>query len=241
VIDARLPAGIRGGFTTRAGGVSRPPWHELNLGSHVGDDPDAVAANRRLLAGCLGVPRVGFPEQIHGAEVAVVTAPRAEEFTGVDSLVTAEAGVGIGVLVADCMPVLLADPANRVVGVAHAGRRGLAAGVLQNTIAAMVGLGAESDRITAVVGPAVCGRCYEVPAEMRAAVDAAVPGTAATTDRGTPSLDLSKGAVSVIKATGVAEVRVVGICTVEDDRFYSYRRDGETGRFAGVVMLADDD
>jgi hypothetical protein len=138
------------------------------------------------------------------------------------------------------MPVLLADPANRVVGAAHAGRRGLASGVLQNTVAAMVELGAEPNRISAVVGPAVCGRCYEVPAEMRAEVDTAVSGTAATTYRGTPSLNLPKGAISALRAAGVAEVRVIGICTVEDDRFYSYRRDGTAGRFAGVVMLAGD-
>jgi YfiH family protein len=158
----------------------------------------------------------------------------------VDALVTADAGLPIGVLVADCMPVLLSDPVAGVVGAAHAGRRGLVAGVLQATLQAMNGLGAEPSRTTAVIGPSICGCCYEVPEAMREEVAAAVPGTACETSAGTPGLDLVAGALGVLRKAGV-DATAMGICTAEDDRFYSYRRDGVTGRFAGVVMLSGDD
>jgi YfiH family protein len=154
--------------------------------------------------------------------------------------VTAVDGVPIGVLVADCLPVLLADAAAGVVGAAHAGRRGLAAGVLHATLDAMAGLGADPARTTAVVGPSICGRCYEVPAAMRDEVEASLPGSACETSAGTPGLDLVTGALKVLSDAGVT-ARATRICTAEDDRFYSHRRDGVTGRFAGVVMLSGDD
>lgn len=244
VLDAGLGAGIAGGFTTCAGGVSVPPWAALNLALHVDDEVRRVLANRDLLARHLGSSWVNFPQQIHGAGVLVVDRERAGRrritsggAAGVDALVTAEPRVPIGVLVADCLPVLLVDPVHRVVGVAHAGRRGLAAGVLQATLDAMAGLGADPASTRAVIGPAICGRCYEVPEEMRDEVDAAVPGAATVTRVGTPALDLPAGAVRVLRTAGVSKVRSLGICTAEDDRFYSYRRDGRTGRFAGFVML----
>jgi YfiH family protein len=246
-LDAGLPAGISGWFTTRMGGVSDAPWDGLNLALHVEDEPDRTLANRDLLARHLGTSWVNFPQQVHGAGVLVVDEQRAGRrrithggAPGVDALVTAVANVPIGVLVADCMPVLLADPVARVVAAAHAGRKGLAAGVLQATLHEMTELGARQDRIVAVIGPAICGRCYEVPAEMRDEVAVAVPGSASATRQGTPALDLPAGAIGVLEAAGLAEVRSLGICTAEDERFYSYRRDGLTGRFAGVVMLAAD-
>jgi YfiH family protein len=190
---------------------------------------------------------VHFPEQIHGAGVAVVTASNAvppltdRGVSGVDAIVTTLTRRPIGVLVADCMPVLLADPYARVVGAAHAGRHGLVAGVLQQTVAAMAALGALPARIAAVIGPSVCGRCYEVPAQLQGEVAAAVPGTAATTYHGTPSLDLSAGAVSVLRSAGLTTIEVLAVCTREDERFYSFRRSQDTGRFAGVVMLDGDE
>ena len=156
-------------------------------------------------------------------------------------MVTRVAGLPLGVLVADCMPVLLADATAGVIGAVHAGRRGLAGGVLQAAVAAMQSLGAAPARTSAVIGPAICGRCYEVPAPMRDEVETTVPGTAASTWQGTSSLDLPAGAAAVLAQAGIAAVRSVDICTLEDDRFYSYRRDGhQTGRFAGVVVLAPD-
>jgi YfiH family protein len=187
---------------------------------------------------------VCFPQQVHGADIEVIAdLPDLMDpgVAGADAVVTAVAGLPLGVLVADCMPVLLADPVHRVAAAAHAGRRGLAAGVLQNTVRAMVGLGADPSSTSAVIGPSACGRCYEVPEDMRDEVDATVPGTAARTSRGTASLDLPAGAVGTLNALGVARVEVLGICTMEDERFYSFRRSRNTGRFAGVVMLDGDD
>lgn len=202
-----------------------------------------MSQNRQSLARRFRGGSVAFPEQVHAAGVAVVADRRAGPSRlmdpgapRVDALVTALPDMPIGVLVADCMPVLLSDPVAHVAGAAHAGRRGLVAGVLTATVEAMAGLGAEPSRIEAVIGPAICGRCYEVPADMRDDVDAAVPGTACETAAGTPGLDLPAGALGVLRAAGV-EARATGICTAEDDRFFSYRRDGVTGRFAGVVMI----
>jgi YfiH family protein len=141
------------------------------------------------------------------------------------------------VQVADCLPVLFADPEHQVVAAAHAGRRGLAGGVLQATVEAMRAAGAVPADTVALIGPGVCGACYEVPAEMRDEVDATVPGSAASTRDGRPSLDLPAGALGVLERLGLGQIRRSDSCTVEDARFYSHRRDGVTGRFAGVVML----
>jgi hypothetical protein len=137
---------------------------------------------------------VGFPEQVHGPHAHVLDQPpdvggsaASLGVAGVDALVTRLPGTPIAVLVADCMPVLLGDPVNRVVGAAHAGRRGLAQGVLQATVTAMQSLGAEPAVTTAVIGPAICGRCYEVPAQMQAEVEASILGTASRTRQGTPT------------------------------------------------------
>ena len=240
LLDAGLPAPAAGWFATRAGGVSGPPWTGLDLGAHVGDDPAAVARNRALLAGAAGLPEgaLALMRQVHGAGVAVVDGPRPDGVPDVDALVTTTTGLGLVVLAADCLPVLLADPGAGVVAVAHAGRQGLAAGVLQAALAVMHELGARPAGTTAVVGPAACGACYEVPAEMADEVEAAVPGSRATTRHGTASLDLTAGALGILRAAGVARAAAVGGCTLEQpERWYSYRRDGVTGRHGGLVRL----
>jgi YfiH family protein len=243
-VDAELPGAARGFFTTRYGGTSAGPWAELNLALHVGDEARHVLANRDLLGEYLGSTWVNFAQQVHGASVLKVEARNAGRrrivrggARGVDALVTDQPLTPIGILVADCLPVLIADPVAQVVGAAHAGRGGLAAGVLRNTVGEMTALGAVPDRCVAVIGPGVCGRCYEVPERLRDEVSAQLPGSAATTRGGTPSLDLPAGAEGQLRAAGIGGVRRSEICTMEDDRFYSYRRDGVTGRFAGVVML----
>jgi YfiH family protein len=247
-LTAAFPPGVVGLFTTRFGGVSAGPWAELNLALHVEDEPRRVLANRDLLARHLGTGWVNFPQQVHGAGVLVVDKARAGRrqivhggARNVDALVTTGRRTPLGILVADCLPVLIADPSHGVVAAAHAGRRGLAGGVLQATIAAMVASGAEVGDAVAVIGPAVGGRCYEVPAWMRDEVAAVVPGTATTTTAGTPALDLPAGAERILRDAGIGVVTNTGICTVTDPRFYSYRRDGVSGRFAGVVMIADRD
>src|SRR5215210_2095235 len=145
--------------TDRLGGTSLPPYDELNLGGHVGDDPARVATNRKRVGTELGVPpeRLLFSTQVHGVEVTVVDGPWSDgQPPEADALVTATPGLALGVVVADCTPVLLAAPDAGVIGAAHAGRRGMAGGVVPATVAAMQLLGADPARISALVGPAIC-------------------------------------------------------------------------------------
>ena len=245
LLAADLGDRVVGGFTRRTGGVSAGRYASLNVGQHVGDDESAVHHNRQLLAGVVGVPidRLCFMEQVHGSDVVTVDGDDvvrrmagAAEPLRADGMVTALPDVGLAVLVADCLPVLFADDRAGVIGVAHAGRLGLAAGVLQAVLGAMSALGARSADVRAVVGPAVCGRCYEVPEAMAAEVEEAVPGSLTTTSAGTTALDLSAGARRLLSGLGLRSVDVVGGCTREDaDTWFSYRRDGATGRQAGVV------
>lgn len=236
VLPVDLGDGVRAGFSTRAGGVSSGPYDSLNLGDHVGDDAERVRANERILGDWLGAP-ITTATQVHGADVAEIAADEVGRRCEVDALVAWAPGVGLGVMVADCVPVLLADAVAGVVATAHAGRPGLVAGVVPHVVAAMVARGAHVGRIRAALGPSICGRCYEVPEAMRDDVDAAVPGTAATTSWGTPAVDIATGVQLQLAAAGVERVERLRLCTYEDDRFYSYRRDGRTGRFAGVVAL----
>lgn len=240
LLPARLPEPVVGWFTGRSGGVSTAPYDTANLGSHVGDRPAAVAANRALLAAAAGLPQgaLALMQQVHGAEVATVDRPVPDGVPGVDALVTATPGLGLVVLAADCLPVLLADPTAGVVAVAHAGRQGLVAGVLQLTLQSMTDLGARADRTSAVIGPAACGRCYEVPLELADSVAAVVPSSRSTTRTGTPAVDLAAGARALLQRAGVSAVRDVGGCTIEQpDRWFSYRRSGVTGRHAGLVRV----
>jgi YfiH family protein len=241
LLPAGLPAPAAGVFTGRAGGVSRPPYAALNLGAHVGDEPASVETNRRRLAEALALEpdALVFAEQVHGPGVAVVSAADrgSRPVAGVDGLVTSTPGIALVMMAADCLPVLLADAVAGVVAAAHAGRQGLVAGVLQETVRVMVEQGATASRVVATVGPAICGRCYELPAGLVDEVDSAVPGTASRTRHGTPSVDLVAGARSVLAAAGVPAVTATGRCTVEQEDWFSYRRDGRTGRHAGLVWL----
>ncbi|HEY3733518.1 MAG TPA: laccase domain-containing protein [Streptosporangiaceae bacterium] len=154
-----------------------------------------------------------------------------------DGNVTAVPGLALGALAADCPTVLVGDPEARVVGVAHSGRLGTAAGVVPALIRAMVGAGAVPGRMHAVIGPAICGGCYEVPAAMRDSVAAQAPGSGCVTRAGTPGLDLRAGIAAQLAAAGVRQVRTDERCTAETPDLYSYRRDGRTGRFAGLIWL----
>src|SRR4051794_35407022 len=155
--------------TDRRGGRSASPYDSFNLGDHVDDDPAAVAANRARVARELGVPedRLVWMSQVHGTGVAVVDQPQPGPVADVDALVTATSGLVLCVLVADCVPVLLADRVAGVVAAVHAGREGVRQGVLPATLSAMASLGARARHVTALLGPAVCGACYEVPAAMQ--------------------------------------------------------------------------
>ncbi|MYT94305.1 peptidoglycan editing factor PgeF [Streptomyces sp. SID8359] len=228
-------------FTDRWGGVSAAPYGELNLGGAVGDDPAAVGANRERAARGLGLDpaSVVWMNQVHGRDVAVVDGPWGAdaEVPAVDALVTTRRGLALAVLTADCTPVLLVEPVAGVVGAAHAGRPGLVAGVVPAVVEAMTALGARPSRITARTGPAVCGRCYEVPAEMRAEVAEAVPGTWAETSWGTPAVDVTGGVHAQLAALGVSDLHRSPVCTRESGDHFSYRRDRTTGRLAGYVWL----
>ncbi|KJE24828.1 uncharacterized protein, YfiH family [Frankia torreyi] len=218
--------------TSRAGGVSAPPFGGLNLGDHVGDAEDAVAANRRRLAERLRMP-VQYMRQVHGTRVVVAREPAPPPEA--DALVTDVPGLALAVMVADCAPVLFESPT--AVGVAHAGRVGMADGVIDATLAAFDRLGVPADRLMVTVGPCVCAGCYEVPAELRREVERRVPGSAAATRRGTAAIDLRAGIHHQLVAAGVTDIAVAARCTAEDPELYSYRRDGRTGRFAGVAWL----
>ncbi|MEU2233997.1 MULTISPECIES: peptidoglycan editing factor PgeF [Streptomyces] len=241
MIGQRFDAnGAHFAFTDRWGGVSAVPYEELNLGGAVGDEPAAVLANRAAAAGALGLDpaRVVWMNQVHGAEVAEVDGPWGDaEIPSVDAIVTARTGLGLAVLTADCVPVLLADPVAGVVSAAHAGRPGMVAGVVPAAVAAMVKLGADPARIVARTGPAVCGRCYEVPEEMRAEVAAVEPAAYAETSWGTPAVDVAAGVRAQLERLGVRDVEDAGVCTLESRDHYSYRRDRTTGRLAGYVWL----
>ena len=225
--------------TDRRGGRSAPPYDTFNLGDHVGDDPAAVAANRSRVARELGVPedRLVWMSQVHGTGVAVVEGPQAGPLPDTDAVVTATPGLVLCVLVADCVPVLLADHATGVVAAVHAGREGVRRGVLPAALSAMAGLGARARHVSALLGPAVCGSCYEVPGQMQAEVARVAPAAAVRTRRGTPGLDLRAGLEEMLRRAGVTEVVQDPRCTVEDHTLFSHRRDGVTGRQAGIVWL----
>lgn len=254
-------------FTDRHGGVSGGPYASLNLAESGGDDPYAVQANTDLVAyafaheatgnGAFSPPDDGGRRplvvrmsQVHGSDVCVVgedlarppisRTPGSEGTTSqppivADGLVTTVPGVILMVRAADCVPVLLADVAQGVVGALHAGRNGMVAGIVANTAAAMRELGAR--QITGWVGPHVCGKCYEVPEQMRADVTRAVPEAYAETSWGTPALDIGAGVRAQLGRAG-ASVVDASRCTIEDQDLFSYRRQGkESGRLAGLVWV----
>lgn len=226
-------------FTSRAGGASASPYDSFNLAEHVGDDPEAVRANRERLAGILGLPAEDFVwmEQLHTNTVTVVDGPQEEPVPATDALVTTQVGLALCVLVADCTPVLLSDHAAGVIGAVHAGRMGARNGIVKRTVEKMVELGAKPANIQALLGPAAAGESYEVPAEMAADVEAHLPGSATTTAKGTPGLDIRAGIVRQLMSVGVTHIDADPRDTITDDAFFSHRREGTTGRQAGVIWL----
>ena len=209
-------------FTTRLGGVSQPPYDSLNLGAHVGDDPDAVRENRARVATQLNLDPARFiwMEQVHSAT---------------DAVVTTDPTVVLTVMVADCVPVLLYDADAGVIAAAHAGRTGARNGVVSNTVATMVELGANPDNMTAHLGPAASGRRYELPREMAEDVEEHLPGSLTRTDQGTWGSDVRAGLARQLTTLGVGNIVMDPRCTIEDSNLFSYRRDEKTGRQAGII------
>lgn len=227
-------------FTDRHGGVSEGPWGSLNLGTSNGDDPERVERNLALIAAAFDTepPSVVRMSQFHGNDVHVVGADHDGTVPHTDALVTDTPGVALLVRVADCVPVVLVAPDDGIVGVAHAGREGVANGVAVRAVETMRDLGAGT--IDAWIGPRACAQCYEVPADMRARVGAIVASAHARTRHGTPSLDLGAGLVEQLER---ADVRVSDLadhrlaCTIEGaDDYFSYRRQGQrSGRLGALV------
>jgi YfiH family protein len=219
------------------GGVSRPPYDTFNLGDHVGDDPAAVSANRKRLADAIGADAVVWMNQVHSDHVVVVDGDPGVAVDDTDALVTTTPRLALAVLSADCVPVLLADARAGVIGAAHAGRVGAQRGIVARTVETMVGLGATVADISVLLGPAVSGRNYEVPAAMADEVEAALPGSRTTTAKGTPGLDIRAGIARQLTTLGITAIDTDPRCTVEDRQLFSHRRGAPTGRLASLVWM----
>lgn len=235
------PARVRAIVTTRNGGVSQGRYASLNLATHVGDDPGAVAANRALLRSRLPAEPVWL-EQVHGTNIVMAESSLGERCLPpvADGAWTRQPGVVCAVMTADCLPVLFCDDAGSVVAAAHAGWRGLCAGILERTVEAMRVAPA---RIQAWLGPAIGPGAFEVGAEVRSAFLQHDAGAAAAfvagKEPGKWLADLYLLAKIRLAGAGVIDVFGGGFCTYTDaQRFYSYRRDGVTGRMASLIWLA---
>lgn len=243
--------GIVTGFTTRNGGSSRPPFNSLNLGFHTGDQQAAVEANRTALARAFDLqPHMLLTvQQVHGSEILIIDQPNPDlsHFLRVecDAVITCQPGIMIGVLVADCYPVVIYDPDRPAAGVVHAGWRGAAAGLIGRTVQAMGEMfGSRPERLCAAIGPGIGGHGYEVDRPVREAFRAGAGDwekIAKETSLGHWLLDLRLSCQLQLAAAGIAGSRVdaVAECTCcHRETFYSYRRDsGRTGRQMGFALL----
>lgn len=236
VRPSALPLRVRRIVTSRSGGVSEQPFDSFNLGGTL-DDPSAIAANRGRLAAAAGLPasRFVWMQQVHGTSVVTVDQPG--RLPGADGVVTTMPDLALAVLAADCVPVLAADPVAGVIGAAHAGRRGAADGIVTELLTAMKAAGAQPGRVEVLLGPAICGRCYQVPAGMQSDVEQLLPGSACQTSDGTTGLDLRAGIAGQLARAGVAAVAVDPRCTREDPELFSHRRSARTGRQAAVMWM----
>ncbi|MBS3942186.1 MAG: laccase domain-containing protein [Actinobacteria bacterium] len=241
VLDADLGPGVGAWFTGRDGDApSRRVGAPGNLSHRRPHHPAALAADRAEVGRRIGHPpeRWVTMHQVHDAQVGIVdgSTPQGAEVRGVDALVTSQVGRPLAVSTADCVPVLLAGPGT--VGVAHAGRKGVQTGVVPAALRAMADLGDAPADVRAVVGPAIGGCCYEVPAAMHDEVTAEHPAAAARTTWDTPALDLPAAVAAQLAAAGVTDVRRVDTCTRCDpqQRWFSHRADPEAGRQFGLVV-----
>ncbi|WP_295625771.1 peptidoglycan editing factor PgeF [uncultured Corynebacterium sp.] len=234
---------VRKVLTTRRGGFSASPYDSFNLGDHVGDDPAAVAANRRRLADKMDLDpsRFVWMEQIHSNTVTVVDGPVDGPVPATDALVTTVPGLALTVLVADCVPVLLSDEHAGVVASVHAGRIGARNGIVARALAAMVDLGADPAHVHALLGAAAGGDVYEVPDAMAADVEKHLPGSRTVTRKGTSGLDVRAGLMRQLHSLGVTNINAEPRCTITEPEYFSYRREGKTGRQAGIVVLTGED
>jgi polyphenol oxidase len=241
--------GIRHGFFTRQGGVSKGIYGSLNCGLGSRDDVESVRQNRALVAETLGVPpeRLLTLYQTHSATAVIVDKPWNGEAAEADALVTRTPGLAVGALTADCAPILFCDPQARVIAAAHAGWRGALSGIAEATIATMEELGAKRERIVAVIGPSISQRAYEVGADYVDRFLAEEPASEAffmTESSGEPHFDLSGYAAERLSRAGIGSVSDLGLCTYCDEtRLFSYRRsqhhgEEDYGRQISAIVLA---
>jgi polyphenol oxidase len=191
--------------------------------------------NREIVARACGIEaaQMVWMRQVHGTRASYVQA--GEPATEADAIFTDAAGVALCVLAADCAPVLLVDPGAGMIGAAHSGRPGTEAGVVPALVRAMTAAGASPSRMHGLVGPAVCGGCYSVPAGLQARVAEAVPQARCVTRSGAPGIDIRAGIEAQLAELGIRQVRHDGRCTAETRDLCSHRRDGEAGRFAALI------
>lgn len=217
-------------FTNSTGGISTGAFLSLNLAQHVGDKPELVAHNRTILEREIGLP-TQYMNQVHGDQVLQIQQLLENEPTA-DGLLTTNTEIALAVMVADCIPLLLSNKSS--VAAVHVGRRGLINNIALVAISKMRAI--DSSSITAVIGPAICGKCYEVSEDIYTEVVDQFPLARARTQSGALSLDLTKALKSLLMDQGVTVIEE-NLCTVEESSLYSYRRDGVTGRQVGVVWL----
>lgn len=240
----RFPRVIHG-VTTRHGGVSPAPFASLNLSAHVGDEPERVNENLNRLHRALGLERSATVDasQAQADQVAIVTAQdRGTRIKGVDGLITNRRGVNLMLRFADCVPILLYDPAHHAIGIAHAGWRGTVNKVLTNTVNAMSEAFQTGARdLVACIGPSIGPCCYEIGADVQARVEQAYPDSYALLLRrnGSTHLDLWQANASQLHALGVEQIDVAEVCTSDHTQdFFSWRRENaNTGRFAALISL----
>jgi YfiH family protein len=217
-------------FTDRTGGLSTGAFLSNNVANHVGDDQNIVRSNRERLESHVGMP-IQFMNQVHGEVVSIIRGETVEPPTS-DALLTSSSGIGLAVMVADCIPLLLASSTS--VAAVHVGRKGLMNEVSLATIKLMRSI--DSSEITAVLGPSICGSCYEVSQDIYDEVSKKFPLAASKTRVGGLALNLAAALIDQLQNQGI-KVSDESRCTVEDGNLYSYRRDGLTGRQVGVVWL----
>ncbi|MBM4204969.1 MAG: peptidoglycan editing factor PgeF [Gammaproteobacteria bacterium] len=234
--------GVLCGTTTRRGGRSGPPWQGFNTALHTGDDPDAVAANRARLAERIGARSLQFLDQIHGVQVHHLRS-FAAEVPQADAVWTEVPGVALVIQTADCVPVMVTSLSGSIIGAAHAGWRGVASGVVPALLDAIP---VDSTELCAWIGPAISGRVYEVGDDVRMEMARTIPAAVvagafvAGRSQGKWWLDLARIVRCQLESAGVGRAMITdsGLCTWSDpERFYSFRRDGQTGRLASFIVL----
>ncbi|AJC69751.1 hypothetical protein X956_06640 [Trueperella pyogenes TP8] len=232
-----FPANVRAGFTTIRGGCSGGKYAALNLGFHVHDDPQSVRANRHKLEHYLG-QNLAWMTQVHATGIARASAAHKnrEGFleVGEADAIIVERGYAGAVMVADCVPLILVEKSGERGGVVHVGRAGLDLAIAPKVLE-------ELGEVVAILGPSICGTCYEVPLSLAEGVGRRWPGSRSTTSAGTPGLDIAAGLEAQLRQYGVAEIHRVPVCTYESGEHYSHRRATHagtgTGRFAGVLQI----